>query len=187
MASVSIDGAKITVQELVLVDEEAARILADMSDEDRPEAARRALKIGLIMTRDVTPLAKADFVRAEFMKLRSEIEVYWTNEVRNKIEKTLGEFFDPVQGKMPSALKQYLGDDGRLGQLFNEKNVESVPFKLRSLLEHELTGKDSTFQRALDPGNGQGPVGKLARELGQKLDGLRTLVLGVRVAAAVAA
>src|SRR5947207_4553903 len=121
------------------------------------------------------------------MKLRSEIEAYWTNEVRNKIEKTLGEFFDPVQGKMPSALKHYLGDDGRLGQLFNEKDVESVPSKLRSLLEEELTGEDSTFQRALDPSNGEGPVGKLARELGQKLEGLTRLVLGVKAAAAVAA
>jgi hypothetical protein len=60
MTAVVVEGPQITIRELVLVDEEAAKALADIREPERPDAARRALKVGLVLMRDVVPIAKAD-------------------------------------------------------------------------------------------------------------------------------
>lgn len=186
MTTVSVDGAQVSVYELVLVDEESAKILLERPESDRPEAIRRALKVGLIMMRDVVPIAKADFVRAEFLKLKAEMETYWKDEVRAKIDTSLKDFFDPAKGSLPTTLKQYLGEDGKLAQLFSDKHSDSVPSRLKTLLQSELTGEQSTFLKALDPSDEKGPVGKLAKDLRGRMDGMMTAIAGEKAAEAVA-
>lgn len=185
MTTVSIEGAKVSVNELVLVDEEAAKFLADMNEAERPEAVCRALKVGLILSRDSVTVAKADFVRAEFSKLKGEIEQFWENEVRNKIDDSLSEFFDPQNGTLPKTLREYLGDDGKLSQLFNEENTAGVTFKLKDLLKNELTGENSSFIKSLDPSDENSPIGRLAKRIESKVQDLRDAVVGEEAAEAV--
>jgi hypothetical protein len=139
MNQVIVEGSNITVREIVLVDEEAAKALGEFNEPERPDAVRRALKVGLVMMRDVVPIAKADFVRNEFTKLKGEIEDYWRDEVRQKVDQTLADFFDPETGSLPSAFQEYLGDNGKLEHFFDDTNTEGLPYKLRAILEDELT------------------------------------------------
>ena len=185
MTTVAVQGSSITVRELVLVDEEAAKALSDVVEPERPDAVRRAMKVGLVLMRDVVPIAKADFVRTEFLKLKAEMEDYWREEVRQRIEKTMSDFFDPKKGSLPSALKEYLGDNGKLKQLFDDRNTDGLPYRLRSILESELTGKNSIFLQALDLHDETSPVGKLAKELTARIDEIKAAVLGAKAAEAV--
>ena len=204
MPTVEVEEKTIRIIDLTIVDEEACEIVLACPEEQRDPLVKRALKIGLIMCRDAGTIAKADFVRLEFSKLKQDIETYWKDEVQSKIDATLKVFFDVDKGTFPQILKsymgedgklskffdendtrsfphqlkQYLGDKGKLPQLFDEKNTESVTYKLKQMLSDNLTGENSIFIQKLDPGDPQTPIGKLASRIEGKIGNIETLIKG---------
>ena len=185
MVHVEMVGKRIHVRDLELDDEEAARILAEHKPEDRPEVVRQALRLGLILRRQASTVANVDFVKLEFKNLQHDMENYWKDEVKNKIDETMTNYFHPDKGIIPKRLVDYFGgpnDGGKLAAMFDEKNTDSVTFKLKQILKEELTGEGSTFRRALDPEDQSSPIGKLKRTILEPIESLKEKVIGQKAA-----
>jgi hypothetical protein len=74
----------------------------------------------------------------------------------------------------------------KLAALFDERNTESITYKLRKIIEQELTGESSTFCKALDPDDEGTPIGRLKKKLESGIVTLRDEVVGKKAADAVA-
>ena len=189
MSNVEVLDSKIMIHELTLDDSEAAYALAEYPDEERPAIVKQALRLGLILRRQVSTAVNVDFVRLEFGRLQGEIEKYWKDQVVKKIDETITNYFDPVKGSLPRQLAQYFGsgqEQGKLSALFDEKNTDSVTYQLRQLLQKELTGEGSTFLKALNPDDESSPIGQLRKRLEEPIQSLRDTVVGKRSADEVA-
>lgn len=66
MDSVEVVGTKILIRELTLDDQEAAYVVSEYKDEERPSVVKQALRLGLILRRQVSTVMNVDFVRPEF-------------------------------------------------------------------------------------------------------------------------
>jgi len=185
MAAVTVSDSRITVHELVLDDAEAAYALTEVSEGDRAAVAVQALRLGLILRRQAVTGVNVDFVKLEFARLKGEIEKYWQEHVLAPINETIIEHLDPAKGALPKYLMQYFGngkDAGKLAALFDEKNTESVTYKLRRIIEQELTGETSTFRKSLDPDDETTPIGRLKKKLEGGIQALRDDVVGKKAA-----
>lgn len=185
MEQVEVIGSKIIVRELMLEDQEAAHILGELKPEEQSDVVKQALRLGLILRRQVAMAVNIDFVRLEFQNLRQVIEKYWKDEVVSKIDKTITDHFDATRGTVPQQLARYFGDGqerGKLAALFDETNTGSVTYQLRELVRKELTGEDSAFLKALNPDDDNSPVGRLRK----KLEDVKDAVIGKKAAEAVA-
>jgi hypothetical protein len=181
MKAVEVMGSRIIIRELILEDPEAAGALAEVLEEERPGVTRQALRLGLILRRQAATALNVDFVKLEFERLKGDIEAYWREHVIKPIGETIKTHFDPGTGTVPAHLARLFGDgkdSGKLAALFDEKNTESVTYKLRALLEHELTGESSAFRRALNPDDAQSPIGQLKSKLEGGIQALRDAVVG---------
>jgi hypothetical protein len=168
MEYVEVIGSKIVVHELTLEDQEAAYILGECKPEEQPGVVKQALRLGLILRRQVGTAVNVDFVRLEFQNLRQAIERYWKDEVVSKLDKTITDHFDATKGTVPQQLARYFGngqDRDKLAALFDERNPDSITYQLRELVRKELTGDDSAFLKALNPDDDNGPVGRLRKKL----------------------
>lgn len=184
MSSVEVTGSKILIRELMLDDQEAVQILSDYPEPERPEVAKQALRLGLILRRQASTAINVDFVKREFGALKTTIDDYWKQEVVTKIDNTITNYFDLQKGTVPRLMAEYLGDPkdgrvkGKLDQLFDEKNTASITFQLRQLVRDELTGENSKFLAALDLENKEKPLGQLWGKIDGELSKLRDLLVG---------
>jgi hypothetical protein len=211
MGAVELVEGGVRILDLIVMDEEAHKVVLDCPTDDRQQLVRQAVKVGLIMCRDAATVAKADFVRLEFSKLKNEMEQYWKEQIKGKIDEALQQFFDGQRGVLPQTLKSYLGDEGKLAklfdekdtrslpyqlkqylgdggklpELFNEKNTQSITYQLKKLLTDQLTGENSTFVKAVDPNTPDSPAAKLATRIEGKIDAVKDLLVGEKRAAEV--
>lgn len=90
---------------------------------------------------------------------------------------------------MPRKLAEYFGDSsqtGKLAELFNEKNTDSLTYQLRQIIQKELTGENSAFIKALNPEDEATPIGKLKKKIEEPIERLRRDVIKEEAAAAMA-
>lgn len=189
MGAVEVVGSRIIIRELVLEDPEAADVLVEVREGERPAVTCQALRLGLILRRQAATVVNVDFVKLEFEHLRGDIETYWREHVVKPIGETIKTHFDPGTGTLPAHLAHLFGDGkdaGKLAALFDEKNTESVTYKLRTLLERELTGENSAFRKALNPDDPQSPIGQLKSKLEGGIQALRDAVVARKAAEEVA-
>ncbi len=189
METVEILGSRILVRELSLDDQEATHILQDYAPEERLDVVKQGLRLGLILSRQARTVVNVDFVRLEFQTLQKAMEAYWKEEVVKRIDDTITNYFDVNKGILPRQFAQYFGDGqekGKLAALFDEKNTESITYRLRQILEKELTGEDSRFLKALNPDDESNPIGRLRRKLEDPIQSLRDAVVGKKAAEEIA-
>ena len=72
MAQVEVLASRILVKDLSLDDQEAAHILGEYKQEEYAEVVRQALRLGLILRRQVSTVVNVDFVKLELMVLENE-------------------------------------------------------------------------------------------------------------------
>ena len=189
MEKVEVIGSKIVVHSLTLEDQESAHILGEFAPEEQPAVAKQALRLGLLLRRQVGTAVNVDFVKLEFQNLQHAIETYWRDQVVRKIDETITNYLDVNKGVLPRQLAQYFGDGGEKGKLaalFDEKNTESVTYQLRQLLQKELTAEGSTFLKALNPDDENSPIGRLKKRLEEPIQALRDAVVAKKAAEEVA-
>ena len=189
MEQVEIMGSKIVVRDLTLDDQETAQILGEYQPDEQIGVLKQAIRLGLIVRRQASTVGNVDFVKLEFQNLKQEMEKYWKDQVVKKIDETTKTYFDASEGILPRKLAQYFGGDGekgKLGELFNEKNTESIPYQFRQMLKTELTGEGSAFLKALDPDDKNSPIGRLKKNLQDPIVSLRDKVVGKEAAKEVA-
>src|SRR5437660_4821726 len=189
MTQIEVIDGKVVVRDLVLDDRDSAMVLADIEPEKRAEAVVTALRLGFLMYRHAWVGVNVDFVRREFEQVVTEIKKHWDTEVKAKITEVITNYLDLQNGILPKKLAEYFGDGsqaGKLAELFNEKNTESLTYQLRQIIQKELTGENSSFIKALDPEDEKTPIGKLKKKIEQPITELRNEIIKKETAKAVA-
>lgn len=189
MNQIEINDGKITITALVLDDRDSAMVLSDLEPEKREEAVLTALRLGFLMYRHARVGVNVDFVRREFEQVVGEIKKHWETEVKTKINEVIANYFDLQKGALPRKLAEYFGDGsqtGKLAELFNEKNTDSLTYQLRQIIQKELTGENSAFIKALNPEDETTPIGKLKKRIEEPIERLRRDVIKEEAAAAMA-
>ena len=183
--TIEIAGSKILFRHFVLDDVEASQILSECPVDERPDMAGQALRLGLILRRQTSTAINVDFVRREFQDLQMSFQTFWKEQVIQKIDELLMTCFDPKKGTLPQQLAQYFGngrDKGKLNELFDERNTESVTYQLKQMLQKELTGENSTFLKALSPDDDGTPIGRLRKRLEEPIQNLSDKIVGKKAA-----
>ena len=111
-ASVRIDGERIVVERLVLVDGALAAALAERDEAERPAVVERALRIGLLALQDAATSMDTDVVRREFEKLVAQTTAA-NEQAARAVEDVLRSNFADGDGRLPRTLERFLGDRGR--------------------------------------------------------------------------
>jgi hypothetical protein len=151
---VRVDGERVLVDHLVLVDPASAGGLAAQPMDDHALLAERALKIGLTALQSVGVTMNVDAVRAEFDRFADQSRS--ANEAAAKaLEQVLRANFADGDGHLPRTLETFLGDRGKLRtmveELFDPKRRDSAMGQLRAMLEQYFDGDGSRLALLLDP------------------------------------
>ena len=151
---VRLEGDRIVVDRLTLLDPGLAAYVAERPADDRPALVQRALKIGLVALQDAGVTVNVDVVRREFESLLKQSEA--TNErAAAALEQTLRTNFADGDGRLPRTLEKFLGDRGQLktmvAELFDETKRDSAIGRIGTLLGRYFDGDASKLALLIDP------------------------------------
>jgi len=152
--AVTVDGDRLTIEHLTLVDPALSAFVAEREAADRPLVVERALRIGLTALQDAGVTLDVDVVRREF-----ETHLARTTAANDKaaaaLDVLLRQNFADGDGRLPRTLEHFLGDRGQLrafvNDLFDEGKRDSAIGRIRSLLGTYFDGDASRLAQLLDP------------------------------------
>ncbi len=164
--AVGLSDSEITISNLVLKDEDCVAFLKQQAQEAWAETCRRALKVGLLCLRDAELISRADFVRREFDKVKEDTGKI-VEEAQAAVKEELRVLFggDGQRGRIFEEIEKYVGDKGSLAGFFNENDTGKGLGKLKSVIEDQLTGKDSALCKLFNPQDPNSIYGKLLSEV----------------------
>lgn len=183
--SVRLEGDRIVVERLVLVDPGLAASLAERDGPDRVAVVERALRIGLLAIQDAAMSVDVDVVRREFDKLVRQAEA--TNEqAARAVEEVLRTNFADGDGRLPRTLEKFLGDRGALRQfvneLFDETKRDSAIGRIGGLLGQYFDGDRSKVALLLDPTRLGSPLHQFRREIAEGFQGIHERLAAIEAA-----
>ncbi len=160
-------------------DEEILDLLSVYDEKKRETMIYKALRIGLIALKDINTIGNVDYVEKEFQKFKVDIDKEFNTfkeEFQKKLEETdeliqkkLNENFDPKIGIMPQVMERYLGEGGKMSDLFDEKNNTSAVSKIKQILSDYFDTDASRVVKLLDPNNPGSPLNAFKKELTDRL------------------
>jgi hypothetical protein len=166
--AVRVDGERIVIERLVVVDATLAATLAERPDEDRPAVVERAVRIGLHAIADAGVAVNVDVVRGEFEKLLART-AQANERATSALEETLRANFADGDGRLPRTLERFLGDRGALrtfvNELFDESKRDSAIGRMSALLGSYFDGDASKLARLLDPTRLGSPMHQFRQEM----------------------
>jgi hypothetical protein len=184
-ASVRIDGQRIVVERIVLVDPALAASLAERDVADRPAVVERALRIGLLALQDAGTSMDVDVVRREFEKLVAQTTAVNESAAR-AVEDVLRANFADGDGRLPRTLEKFLGDRGALQQfvneLFDETKRDSAIGRIGGLLGQYFDGDRSKVAQLLDPTRLGSPLHQFRQEIAEGFKGLHERLAAIEAA-----
>ncbi|HEY7940732.1 MAG TPA: hypothetical protein VID25_02205 [Candidatus Limnocylindrales bacterium] len=186
-AVVSIDGDRVRIQDLLLVDGGAAAFLTGRPAEERPGIVERAVRIGLMALHDAGVSVNVDVVRHEFDALLARTQV--ANEQAGRaLEEALRLNFADGDGRLPRTLEKFLGDRGALrtfvNDLFDETRRDSAIGRMRELLGTYFDGDASRLALLLDPTRLNSPLHQFRKEVSDGFLQLNDRLTAIEAAAA---
>ncbi len=184
---VVVEGDRLVVERLEVVDPAVAAIVAARAEADRPALIERALKVGLRAIADATTTIDVDVVRREFEELVRRTEA--ANErATAALEAILRQNFADGEGRLPRTLEAFLGDRGALRQfvteLFDETKRDSALGRLSTLLGAYFDGDASKLARLLDPTRLGSPLHQFRTEITAEFGRLHERLAAIEAAAA---
>jgi hypothetical protein len=186
VTSVLVDGDRIVVDRLVVVDAALAGYLEGRSAEERPAIAERALKIGLLALQDTGVTVNVDVVRAEFEKLVHQAEQV-NERAATALAETLRTNFADGDGRLPRTLEKFLGDRGALRgmveELFDERKRDSAIGRIRGMLESYFDGDASKLAILLDPTRLNSPMHQFRQEIAAGFKSVEERLVAIEAAA----
>ena len=185
--TVRIEGDRIVVDRLTLLDPGLAAYVADRPMDDRPALVERALKIGLVALQDAGVTVNVDVVRREFAALLQQSQA--TNErAATALEQTLRTNFADGDGRLPRTLEKFLGDRGQLrsfvADLFDETKRDSAIGRIGQLLGTYFDGDASKLARLIDPTRLGSPMYQFREEVSAGFAQLNDRLTAIEAAAA---
>ncbi|MGH3442855.1 MAG: hypothetical protein ACRDUY_12600 [Nitriliruptorales bacterium] len=156
------------------------------ADEDLAEALELAVRVGALALGRVEPTVNVDYVEKEFERLHRRLEQALEERI-HRVERVFEQAFAEEDGHLAQALGDYLGEGGRLAELFDPNRRDSAISRMRELLgEHFdgesskvaklLDGESSKLAKLLDASNPEGPLASWQREMTEGFEGLRRLI-----------
>jgi hypothetical protein len=182
---VRIDGDRIVVERLVVVDAALAASLADREPAERPAVVERALRIGLLAMQDASTAMDVDVVRREFEKLMAQTTAVNESAAR-AVEDVLRANFADGDGRLPRTLEKFLGDRGALQQfvneLFDETRRDSAIGRIGGLLGQYFDGDRSKVAQLLDPTRLGSPLHQFRQEISEGFKGVHERLASIEAA-----
>lgn len=177
---------------LKISDQEIINLINFYDEDERDIIALKALKIGLIALKDMKTASNVDYVEKEFNKLKSNIDKTISKldeDLENRFEEAekiihdkLNKNFDPETGIMPIILEKYLGEGGKLCDLFDENNNRSAVSKINKIIAEYFDDDASKIAKLLDSNNENSPLFGFKKELIGKLAGIHDEIKAIEAA-----
>ncbi len=180
--AVVLDGDRLCIQSLSVVDADAVAFVERTPEPDRPRLVADGVRVGLLAMRNVGATVSVDFVEREFEQLLARLNTA-NEEAGVALEKTLRDNFGDEGGRLPRVLEEFLGDRGKLrlfvAELFDENRRDSAMGRFRDLLGKYFDGDGAILASLLDPTRQGSPLfqfrGEVAsgfKALGERLAAL---------------
>ncbi|MDQ3938162.1 MAG: hypothetical protein M3253_05715, partial [Chloroflexota bacterium] len=185
-ADVEIEGDRIHVNRLTVVDRGLAAFVGQRSAEERVELVERAVRIGLLAVQDASVSLDVDFVRREFESMLEQAE---RNQRRaaDALDQLLRTNFADDDGRLPRTLERFLGDRGQLNrfvsELFDESRRDSAIGRMRALLGAYFEGDGSRLAQLLDPTRLGSPLHQFRGEMTDAFGKLNERLTAIEAAA----
>ena len=153
-ATIRIDGDRLIVERLVVIDGHLASFVAERPEQDRQALLERALRIGLTALQDAGVSLDVDVVRREFEGLLRQAEAS-SERAGAALDLVLRQNFADGDGRLPRTLEKFLGDRGQLRtfvtDLFDESRRDSAMGRMKTMLGGYFDGDASRLAQLLDP------------------------------------
>jgi len=177
---------------LQITDKDILELIFSYPQEKQNEIVLKALKIGLIALKDAQIVGNVDYVKNEFLKFKTDLEKEFIElrqqfseklkEADEMIKKELENKFDPQTGILTQVLEKYLGEGGRLSDLFDEEKSSSAIGRIRQIFVDYFDTDASKIVRLLDPNNQDSPLSSLKKELTERLINLEKEIRAIGAA-----
>ncbi len=182
---VRVDGDAVYVERLRLTDRGLAAFVEQRAQDDRPELAERALRIGLHALQDAGSSLDVELVRREFDALLDRSAT--ANErAATELDRILRTNFADGDGRLPRTLERFLGDRGQLNrfvsELFDETRRDSAIGRMKSLLGTYFDGDASRLAQLLDPTRIGSPLHQFRVEISQHFEKLNDRMTAIEAA-----
>jgi len=185
VTSVRVEGDRIVVERLVLIDGALAGSLAQRDEADRAAVVERALRIGLLALQDAATSMDVDVVRREFEKLVAQTSAV-NEQAARAVEEVLRANFADGDGRLPRTLERFLGDRGALRQfvneLFDETKRDSAIGRIGGLLGQYFDGDRSRLALLLDPTRLGSPLHQFRQEIAEGFKGVHERLAAIEAA-----
>jgi hypothetical protein len=183
--TVRVDGDRIVVERLVIVDAALAANLAERDAADRPAVLERALRIGLMALGEAASAMDVDLVRREFEKLLAQTTAV-NEQAARAVEEVLRTNFADGDGRLPRTLERFLGDRGQLqtfvNELFDESRRDSAIGRIGGLLGQYFDGDRSRLAQLLDPTRLGSPLHQFRQEIAEGFKGVHERLAAIEAA-----
>ena len=184
---IRVDGDRIVVERLTVVDRTLAAFLAERPVAERGPLVERALRIGLLALQDAGVTVDVDAVRTEFDRMLRQAEQV-NERAAATLEQTLRANFADGDGRLPRTLERFLGDRGALrgmvDELFDEKKRDSAIGRIGTMLERYFDGDASKLAHLLDPTRLNSPMHQFRQEISAGFKGIEERLVAIEAAAA---
>lgn len=185
--AVRVEGDRLSIDSLTLVDGSLAAFVAERAPDERPALLERAVRIGLTALQDAGVSMDVDVVRREF-----ETMVRLTEQANERaaaaLDGVLRQNFADGDGRLPRTLEKFLGDRGQLrgfvSELFDEKSRDSAIGRMRQLLGTYFDGDASRLAQLLDPTRMGSPLHQFRVEVAEGFGKLNDRLTAIEAAAA---
>jgi hypothetical protein len=167
-ARVRVDGERIVVDRVAVVDGPGAAWLAAQPMDDHALIVERAIRIGLNAMQSVGVSVNLDAVRTEFERFADESRRS-NEQAAQALEQLLRTNFADGDGRLPRTLEAFLGDRGKLrsmvDELFDPKRRDSAIGRIGTMFEAYFDGDGSKLARLLDPTRMNSPLHQFSVEM----------------------
>ncbi|MBA3851522.1 MAG: hypothetical protein H0X59_04040 [Chloroflexi bacterium] len=185
--AVTVEGDRLVVEHLTLVDPALAAFVAERDAADRPLLVERALRIGLTALQDAGVTLDLDVVRREFEGLMARTTAA-NDKAAAALDALLRQNFADGEGRLPRTLEHFLGDRGQLrgfvNDLFDEGKRDSAIGRIRSLLGTYFDGDASRLAQLLDPTRLGSPLHQFRTEVSDGFAKVHERLAAIEAAAA---
>ena len=157
--------------ELSVADQETIAELMKYSEgEERDDFALEALKLGVLTLRRASASLDGEFIKRETDRMMENLRQQFQSQAetsQQRIEHSLGKYFNPEDGQFTQRVKQLASSDGEVGQMIRSL-VEGDDSQIaKTIVAH--VGAASPLMKVLDPDQSQGFLAMMHKKVESQL------------------
>jgi hypothetical protein len=171
---ITVETNQVKITDWIVADQDVVAFFTEI-DAENDEALQqeygelllRALKIGVVALQRARTRVDLDVIRREFDS--------WQTQVQD----ALNDVFKEDKGALALALSKYLGEGGKLADLFDPERKGSAIGRIQAIFDDHFDGDKAKFARLLDYTETGSPLEKLHKALEKKFDDVDTKLAGL--------